>query len=121
MTPPSKPSISPSLSENNTNTNTMNTPIIKEAIAWFESLPPDPKLSPEATSLALAVALHIVRQQTLRTEDWISHDGSERPVSGSTRIRVKYSDESEDTGRADDWGVSWTNAITHYKILDTND
>ena len=97
----------------------MNTPIIKEAIAWFESLPPEPKLSPEATSLALAVALHIVRQQTLRTKAWIKHDGGERPVPGSTRIRVRFSDGNEDTGPADDWGVSWTNAITHYKILDT--
>lgn len=97
----------------------MNTPIVKEAIAWFESLPPDPKLSPEATSLALAVALHIVRQQTLRTKDWIKHDGGERPIPGSTSIRVRFSDGSEDTGTADDWYVSWTNAITHYKILDT--
>ena len=98
----------------------MNTPIVKEAIAWFESLPPDPKLSPEATSLALAVALHIVRQQTTQTKDWIRHDGSERPVPGSTFVRVKYSDGSEDAGPADDWSISWTNAITHYKILDTN-
>ena len=97
----------------------MNTPIVKEAIAWFESLPPDPQLSPEATSLALAVALHIVRQQTLRTKDWIKHDGGERPVPGNTFIRVRFSDGVEDIGPADNWSVSWTNAITHYKILDT--
>lgn len=96
----------------------MNTPIVKEAIAWFESLPPDPQLSPEATSLALAVALHIVRQQTKEESDWIKHDGGERPVPGSTRIRVRFSDGVEDIGPADDWSVSWTNAITHYKILE---